>query len=155
MSNVPATSTLPRPIAVVLEHHGELQTAYIRQRGALDKHAAFVGAISDVLNEHDVSDLSRLISGSYDESYDAQRGAEFGRLLLDDLEQSYEDVRRIRGQAHRWRDLDAGGVVLALASDVELAKVFVQALEERNETTARALVSSAVRTVVEKSSVTR
>jgi hypothetical protein len=155
MSNMHATSTLPRPIAVVLQHHGELQTAYIRQRAALDTHAAFVGALSDVLNEHDRTDLSRLISGSYDESYDAQRGAELGQLLLDELEQSYQDIRRLRDQARRWRDLDAGGVVLALATDVELAEVFVQALEERNETTAQALVSSAVRTVVEKSSVTR
>ena len=152
MPDLPTTTTLPRPIAVVLEHHGDLQTAYARRRATHDKTEAFVGAVSDVLSEHDVRELSQLIAGTHDAGYDARRGGEFGQLLLDDLEQSYQDVRRIREQTTRWRDLDTPGVVRALATDVEIATVFVQALDERNDTTARALVTSAVRTVVEKAS---
>jgi hypothetical protein len=154
MPDPQTAGTIPRPIAVVLQHHGELQTAYVRQRAAHDKTAAFVGAVSDVLTETEVSELSHLIAGSHDTSYDARRGAEFGQLLLDDLEQGYQDVLRIREQTRRWRDLDAPGVVQALATDLDLATLFVQALDERNDTTARALVSSAVTTVVEKASVT-
>jgi hypothetical protein len=153
MPDTQTVNTIPRPIAAVLRHHVELQTAYVRRRALHDKTAAFVGAVSDVLSESDVRDLSHLISGSYDASYDAQRGAEFGQLLLDDLEQSFQDVCRIRDQALRWRHLDSAGVVEALTTDLELARLFEQALEERNETTAEALVSNAVKTIVEKASM--
>ena len=155
MPDLPTTSTLPRPIAVVLEHHGDLQTAYVRRRATNDRTEAFVGAVSDVLSARDVSELSQLIAGTHDPGYDARRGAEFGQLLLDDLEQSYQDLRRMREQSRRWRGLDTAGVVQALATDVEIATLFVQALDERNDTTAGALVTSAVRTVVEKASAAR
>jgi hypothetical protein len=154
MSDTQTTSTIPRPIAVVLEYHSELQTAYIRLRTRHDRTEAFVGAVSSVLSESDVRDLSDLIAGAYEGGYDAHRGAEFGQLLLDDLEQSFQDVRRIREQGERWRDLDTTGLVEALTTDGDLARLFAETLDERDETTARALVSSAVRTIAEKASIT-
>jgi hypothetical protein len=155
MTTSPATATLPKPIAVVLEHHGELQRAYVARRVAQDKTQSFVGALSDVLSAAEVAELSRLISGSYDENYDAARGAQLGQLLLDDLEQAYDDLRRTRSRTRRWHGLDAPAVVDALATDIELATLFTQALDERNETTAAALVTGAVRVVVEKASASR
>jgi hypothetical protein len=155
MATSPTTATLPKPIANVLEHHGELQTAYVSRRVAQDKTESFVGAVSDVLSAAEVAELSHLISGSYDENYDAARGAQLGQLLLDDLEQAYEDLRRTRNRTRRWHSLDAPAVVDALASDIELATLFAQAIDERNETTAAALVTGAVRVVVEKASASR
>jgi len=102
-----------------------------------------------------VSELSQLISGSYASAYDAARGAEFGRLLLDDLEQGYQDVRRTRSRAGRWHDLDAPAVVDAIATDTELATLYAQALDEHNDVIAAALVASAARVIVEKAATTR
>jgi hypothetical protein len=152
MRSTRTPAAVPRPIEVVLQHHGDLQTAYVHRRAAQDRTDAFVGAVSEVLSDAEVSDLSRLISGSFDANYDATRGAEFGELLLDDLEQSYQDMRRTHTRNRRWHALDAPEVVEALATDRELADLFTQALEEHNETTAAALVTSAVRVVVEKAS---
>jgi hypothetical protein len=154
MPDTLTTRMIPRPIAVVLEYHSELQTAYIRLRAQRERNEAFVGAVSSVLSESDVHDLSDLIAGSYDGGYDARRGAEFGQLLLDDLEQSFQAVHRIRQQGERWRELDTIGLVEALTTDADLARLFVQTLDERDETTARAIVSSAVRAIVEKASIT-
>jgi|1186.fasta_scaffold170643_1 hypothetical protein len=155
MSSTRPPAAIPRPIEVVLERHGELQTAYVRRRAAHDQTGAFVGAVSEVLSEAEVRDLSRLIAGSFAADYDASRGAEFGQLLLDDLEQSYQDLRRSLAQTRRWHALDTPAVVEALATDRELARLYGQALDERNETTAGALVTSAVRVVVEKASASR
>ncbi len=155
---MPSTETsapIPAPIALVLEHHGALHDAYVRRRTRHDKAEAFVGAVSEVLTAEQVRELSQLLNGAYDAPYDATRGAEFGKLLLDDLEQGYQDVQRSRSRARRWMHLDTPAAIEAIATDAELARLYAQARAEGNEAIAHTLVASAVRVVVEKASTTR
>jgi len=155
---MPSTQTklpIPKPIAVVLQQHAALQAAFVRERARHDKSTAFVEAVSDVLSDDDAHDLFELISGSYDAAYDAHRGAEFGRLLLDDLEQSYQDVRRLVAHTNRLEHMDAVATAEALTADIDLATLFAQTLEERDDATARTLVSSAVQTIVDKAATAR
>ena len=155
---MPSTQTkrpIPKPIAVVLEQHAALQAAFVRERALHDKPTAFVEAVAAVLSADDADDLFALIAGSYDPAYDAQRGSEFGRLVLDDLEQSYQDVRRLEAQTSRWEHMDAIATVDALSADIGLATLYTQTLDEHDDTTARVLVSTAVQAIVDKASAAR
>jgi hypothetical protein len=139
----------------VLERHAALQAAFVRQRALHDKNTAFVEAISATLSTDEANDLFELIAGSYDRAYNAQRGAEFGRIMLDDLEQSYQDVRRLEAQTNRWEHMDAIAAVDALTADVGLATLYTQTLDEHDEATARVLVSTAVQTIIDKAAGAR
>jgi hypothetical protein len=155
MQSTQTKRPIPKPITVVLERHAALQSAFVRHRAFHDKRTAFLEAISSVLSADEAHDLFELISGSYDRAYDAQRGSEFGRLMLDDLEQSYQDLRRLEAQTKRWEHMDALAAVDALTADVGLATLYAQTLDEHDEATARVLVSTAVQTIVDKASAAR
>jgi hypothetical protein len=155
MSDAQTTQSTPKPIAAVLRYHAALQVAFVRHRAAQDKCAAFVDAVADVMPGADGHQLFELIAGSYNAAYDAQRGSEFGRILLDELEQSYQDVRQLEAQTRRWEHMDALATVEALTTDADLATLFVQTVDEHDDATARVLVSTAVQTVVDKAAAAR
>ena len=155
MSDLQATTTLPRPIAVVLQHHGELQTAYIRQRAAARRarslrrrhrrraERARGRAISRASSRvRTTRATTRARAGVRPAAARRPRAELPGRPPHPRPSAPVARPRRGRRRAGAGERRRVGAGIRA-------------GPRRTNETTAEALVSSAVRTVVEKSSVTR
>lgn len=130
-------SFMPRPVAAVMPHLGEIGDKYPTYRRTQAPDAAIRSAIVAVMgNGPDVAEVLAFLRGDLDGQFGAGSGAKLGAMLLDQMakeaELDQEEAAFLDRERRRER-MDVVDLAESLATDRMITLLFREAFEERNE----------------------
>jgi hypothetical protein len=142
---------VPKPVAVTMEHFGELSEAYCEFRAVDPPTEALAMAFEVVLDVDEHRDVLAFLEGEADEIYGDGAGRQFFEKFLDTLESYYDDVSSTEEKLDRWRKTtDIVALAEEVATDRHTTHGFRRAVEAQQQRSANEMVDEVVSLLLTK-----